>query len=599
MGRRGEGRQRGLFDDDMREEEEKARLDPGESIIAPRPYQAGVVAQVVAKLRSCFTSVLIPSATGLGKTVMAGLLFREWLTGLAASLERNPRVLFIAQRREIVADAAATFKRIVPRLVVSVEQAERICPVDEKGHPYADIVCASVASLARIGRLYRFARDAFGLILVDEGHHYVAVNVEYSVVVSHFDSAVVVGQTATPDRGDGRSLAPSYSCAVEPLTLQWGIEDGWLTGIKVERPVVVDYNHEADALEMPAGSRDRLEAEEGILHRILDPVVTYATTARGFGVVPERPRPTIIFAPSVEASRRCAEILVRRHRRDGTGFAEHVDCEETLPADRAAVAERFKSGVTTYLCNYNVYGEGSDFPGTQIVVMARKSGVRAAVEQMVGRGVRPHPSTLAGLNAAPDAEARKAVIAASQKPFLLVVDTTGNLLEHKLIAAADPLAGWVDQEIHAAEPTDREPNAPRPKKSKVDREIGKAARERFVARTEFQGQAIDPFDVFDVGPGTDARVRRGKPATDKQVATLRGFGVPEEMLRVVTKPQARMLLDELFRRRQLGLCTFRQGRILIRYGYSPDVTFEVASGIIDGLASQGWPIPDAVIAAAT
>jgi len=71
------------------------------------------------------------------------------------------------------------------------------------------------------------------------------------------------------------------------------------------------------------------------------------------------------------------------------------------------------------------------------------------------------------------------------------------------------------------------------------------------------------------------------PATSRQLEVLSRFGIDGASLE--SKGHASLLLDRLFTRRQLGLATPKQVRVLRRYGH-PDpesATFKAAGAFLD------------------
>ncbi len=48
------------------------------------------------------------------------------------------------------------------------------------------------------------------------------------------------------------------------------------------------------------------------------------------------------------------------------------------------------------------------------------------------------------------------------------------------------------------------------------------------------------------------------------------------------------MIAEIFRRWDGKLCSFKQAKVLRKYGYDAEVSFAEASAIIDGLARNGW-----------
>src|SRR5262249_57531554 len=88
---------------------------------------------------------LVVLATGLGKT---------WLAAFDTDRREYRRVLFVAHREEILAQALATFRRIRPTAVLGFYTG------DEKA-PDADVLFASIQTLGRSRHLSQFSPDAF------------------------------------------------------------------------------------------------------------------------------------------------------------------------------------------------------------------------------------------------------------------------------------------------------------------------------------------------------------------------------------------------------------------------------------------------------
>src|SRR5262249_37454191 len=145
--------------------------------------------------------------------------------------------------------------------------------------------------------------------------------------------------------------------------------------------------------------------------------------------------PTLVFCASVGHARLMAEVLCRYRR----GSARALD-GTSHPEERRAVVGDFRAGRLQYLCNCGLFLEGFDAPAVAVVVMARPTKSLALYTQILGRGTRPLPGVVDPLALAPAAE-RRAAIAASAKPRMLVLDFVGNSGRHRIITAADLLGG--------------------------------------------------------------------------------------------------------------------------------------------------------------
>jgi len=113
---------------------------------------------------------------------------------------------------------------------------------------------------------------------------------------------------------------------------------------------------------------------------------------------------TIIFAASLEHSRAIAQEFCRNRIK-----AEHLD-GDTKPAERSQILERFESGITLVICNYEILTEGYDCPGIECVYCLRPTESPTLWLQMTGRALRNK----------------------SNKSTALIIDVTDNWKKHGL-----------------------------------------------------------------------------------------------------------------------------------------------------------------------
>ena len=162
-------------------------------MLSLRPYQGAMVDQIRLRYQSGDKSVLAVLSTGGGKTRIFSYIAD------AASRKGN-RVLILVHRAELL------------------DQASRSLPMHHgiiaagRGMDLSHgVQVASVQTVAR--RLHLLPRDHFQLIVVDEAHHTTAGT--WARTLEHFNTAKLLGVTATPIRGDGRGLGEHYQAMVE------------------------------------------------------------------------------------------------------------------------------------------------------------------------------------------------------------------------------------------------------------------------------------------------------------------------------------------------------------------------------------------------
>lgn len=175
-----------------------------------RPYQKEII-DIIDNLNS--GSYLVQLATGLGKTVTF------------ANIKRKGRVLVLAHREELVTQPIKYYD-----IPVGIEMRE----LKSKGE---EVVIASVQSLVR--RLNKFNKDDFDMIITDECHHSIAKS--YRKIYEYFNYRLHIGFTATPNRGDGKSLDGIFDSIIYEKDIRWAIENKYLCDIHCMR-VNIDYD---------------------------------------------------------------------------------------------------------------------------------------------------------------------------------------------------------------------------------------------------------------------------------------------------------------------------------------------------------------------
>lgn len=302
-----------------------------------RPYQRECL-EVIDSLPP--GAYLTQMATGLGKTVTF------------ANINRNGgRVLILSHREELVRQPEKYYT-----CSFGIEQGEH--------HANGEtIVSASVASLTR--RLERFDPYEFDIIICDEAHHAAARS--YRSIFNHFHPRLLLGFTATPNRGDKVRLDDVFSKIIFQRDLRWGIENGYLCDILCKR-VQIGYdltNVHTRHGDYAPGELER--AMDGTADAIAE---TYRDHAAGA---------TLIFAVSVHQANEIASRI------DGAV----VVTGQTK--DRASIIAAFTRGEIPCLVNCMVFTEGTDIPRVETVMIARPTQSEALYAQMVGRGLRLYP----------------------------------------------------------------------------------------------------------------------------------------------------------------------------------------------------------------
>lgn len=362
-----------------------------------RDYQSEALNAVEAQWAEGINRPVIVLPTGAGKTVCFSGLIARAIEGLRKD---NKRVLVLAHREELLEQAEAKIKAMVPDVWTTIVKGSR----GEKSHQFADVVVASVQTLARPKR--RASVDRIGLVIVDECHRYASRT--YREVLDHYGcmderATPTVGFTATLTRMDG-GLPDVWQSVAYSKKIHWMIKEGFLVA-----PV-------AKSIEVPGLNLASTRVTAGDLNT--GDVAAALENSEAFTAIAESwnetaaERPTIVFMPNVETAEHAAEAFRRV-----AGTTAEVIAGTTGSRERKAVYTRFNSGETRVLVSCMVLTEGFDAPQTSCVVIGRPTLNPGLYIQMVGRGLRLHPE--------------------SGKTDCLVLDIAGASLKHNLAGVND------------------------------------------------------------------------------------------------------------------------------------------------------------------
>ncbi len=554
-----------------------------------RPYQRKAVTAAIRSMEEHTTTLLV-MPTGTGKTIV----FCEIIN----RLKDRGRAMVVAHREELLQQAAA-----------KIYQVARVMPEIEKADQYADrgfdqwkspVIVSSVQTQNSGSngslRMGRFEPSEFGLLVIDEAHH--ATSKTYRRMIDHYrtnPNLYVLGVTATPDRHDEQALGQVFADCPFEYYVADAIRDAWLVGVH-QRYVEVD-SLDLSAVRTTAGDLNGAELERQLLFEetllgMADPI--YELSAG---------RKTLVFTASVAQADRMAEIL-NRHE---PGCAQFV-YGGTPKDERQKLFADYHDGAFRFLVNCGITTEGWDEPTVEVVAMARPTKSRSLYEQMLGRGTRPLPGIVDGIESDESqrhlpydgeelqSQIRKQRITESAKPFMEVLDFVGNAGRHKLISSCDVLGGlYSDEVVEDAKRELREGAKPEEvagalEAAQARRAAEAARRAKIVAKSTYRSHEISPFEMLGLVPDRQPAWSKAKPATDKQIALLRRFRVP--IPNDLSLGEAGQLISECKRRAEERLCSPRQGNVLRRAGFNHEMKMKLAKPIIDTLANNNWRWPE-------
>lgn len=440
-------------------------------------------------------------------------------------------------------------------LTTAIEKAEQSCI-----GKWDRIIVGSVQTLCRDSRLALFNKSYFDTIIIDEAHH--ALSSSYQAILNYFDTADILGVTATPDRSDMQNLGKVFDSLAYEYTLRDAISSGYLVKIQVQTlPLHIDFTN----VKITAG-----DFQAGDIGRVLDPYLEQIADT----LLDYKDRKIVVFLPLIETSQKFCKMLIER------GFnAAEVNGNSK---DRNEITEDFANGKYNVLCNSMLLTEGWDCPSVDCVIVLRPTKSRALYTQMIGRGTR----------------------LCEGKDHLLVLDFLWHYEKHSLCRPAHLIAKSDDVAIKMTEILET---------SSMDLETAEAEAERDVlaereaalakelaAMRKKKAKLVDPLqfefsiqaeDLTHYVPTFGWQV---SSITDKQKKTIEEFGLNPDTIEDAGK--ASMLIDRLHKRKAEGLSTPKQIRFLENKGFKNVGTWTntQASNMISRISASGWRIPKGV-----
>lgn len=515
---------------------------------ALRPYQAEAVSGIESQWGCGNRRTLLCMATGTGKTVvMAEMARREALAG--------GRTLLVAHRSELL-DQAADKLASYAHIGCGVEKGTQAC-----SDPWP-VVVGSVQSMCRDSRLDRYDRSAFSLVMVDEAHH--SASDSYRAVLDHFCGAKVLGVTATPDRSDRKSLAECFDSIAYEYGMLDAVRDGYLVPIKaMQLPVGIDM----EGARTTAGDYNAKDVGNR-----LDPLLP--EIARAMVDAGCKGRRTVAFLPLVATSQRFAAACEEAGLRAASVSGDSPD--------RSEILGDFADGRYDVLCNAMLLTEGWDCPAVDCVVPLRATKSRALYQQMVGRGTRLSPET--------------------GKTDLLLLDFLWQATKHdlckpaSLVAASGEVAEAMDARLAGGEACDllgleaaAERDVVAEREERLAEELAKQRRRKARCVDPLQyAMSIESQDLATYEPHFAWELAA---PTQKQLEAIEKAGL--DPAAVTSRGYAGMLLDRLCARREAGMATPKQIRLLEQRGFLHVGSWRAsdASAVIARMANNGWRVP--------
>lgn len=323
-----------------------------------RHYQSSAIEKLREKIRSGLKRIVMVSATGSGKTRIAGEIIMN-------AARNGKRIAFVCNRIELVKQSVAAFEKL--GIKCGIMQGMNTWDAN------AQVVVCSVQTMVR----RKF--NMFDILIHDECHTTASSKAYHKVIESH-NNCIHIGLTATPwSKGmamkhkwlDGE---PLWQDVVVAASIPMLIEQGFLVDCDIYAPGEPDLT----GVKVVNGDYDKTQLGNAVDKAKLvgDIVKHWFKLASG--------EQTVCFAVNVAHSRH----IVAEFQSQGID-ARHVD-GYMKPEERNPIIDAFRKGEFAVLSNCSMLAEGFDVPATSCCILARPTKSLIRYIQMVGRVLRPH-----------------------------------------------------------------------------------------------------------------------------------------------------------------------------------------------------------------
>lgn len=382
-----------------------------------RDYQEQIVASVEKEWENV-QSTLVVAPTGSGKTVVFCAL-----AGRAVSY--SLRVMVLVDRTELVKQTQTSMHKWTG-IVPDIEQADLAASTHDVFA--SQIVIATVQTLraSRGKRRDRFDPMKFDMLICDEAH--LAITETTLKTIAHFATnpdCRIVGLTATPMRGDNRSLEQAFQTCAFRYSIREATDDGWLVPVRCK----ILHIESLDLSALPGGKKDWTSSQVGRYMEVNRVVLETAQVV----IDHARDKQTIIFCARVAHAEAVAKRL--NYLEPGSCAVVHGKTPKT---EREAMLRDFNNGDIKRIANCGVLVVGFDSPSVEVIVNARPTKSAALFTQITGRALRPLPGVVDG---PPTPELRRQAIADSAKPHALIISLVGRDASMNLAGPVDVFAG--------------------------------------------------------------------------------------------------------------------------------------------------------------
>lgn len=394
-----------------------------------RPYQQKLEADIFdgwqqkrSDGKEGSTNVLAVAATGAGKTKVMSSIVKKI---------NDPSVSF-AHRQELVSQISlALAEDEIYHNIIAAEPVIRFCinrHIEETGksfyHAKAPTAAAGVQTIIRRGDDLSQWLNSVRMWNMDEAHHGCPDN-SWGKATVMLPNAWGVGFTASPLRADrkplGRINGGLFDYMVQAPSMRELINAGYLCDYRLIAPTLSIDRTQIPVSEATGELNQKELRKEAHRSQIVgDAVQSYLNFVNG--------KQTIVFVVDIEQATEMASKF------NAAGVKSTAVSGKTKDTIRQGAINDFRDKRIQVLINVDLFGEGFDVPGCEVVIMARPTESLGLYIQQFGRALRLMEGKIYGI----------------------IIDQVGNYIRHGL---PDSKRTWsLEQDLRGTPRGGRDPD---------------------------------------------------------------------------------------------------------------------------------------------
>lgn len=301
---------------------------------------------------------LLISATGTGKTYLSAFDAKKF----------NPkRLLFVVHRENIARSALKSFQTVFGY----AKKMGLMCGNSSTEND--DFVFSTIQTLSKDYNLYKYPKNYFDYIIIDEVHRSGADT--YKKIIEYFNPKFMLGMTATPERTDGYDIYKSfnYNIAYE-IRLNRALEENMLSPFHYYGVSEIEVN---DMLLDDKADFNKLTCPERVQK------IKYFAEFYGCDIGRVK---GLVFCSRKEEARKLSDEF------NTFGFrtiALSGDSSEELREKSIEQLEQDEIiNSLDYIFTVDIFNEGVDIPKVNQIIMLRPTQSAIVFVQQLGRGLR-------------------------------------------------------------------------------------------------------------------------------------------------------------------------------------------------------------------